>query len=122
MLYGKALAGVKTTRTTADDAELARIMVTDAQKIDEDDPPWRDDLLTHPFAPGSFDLVASVAAHPGVGLLMVRSKEFDRAFRPTSGTVRGRWQRIAEQCQRHEGGVGAPVEGADEDGAVPGLG
>jgi hypothetical protein len=29
-----------------------------------------------------------------------RSKEFDREFRPTSGTVRGRWQRIAEAQRR----------------------
>ncbi len=29
-----------------------------------------------------------------------RSKEFDRAFRPTSGRVRGRWQRIAEAQRR----------------------
>ena len=29
-----------------------------------------------------------------------RSKEFDRRFRPTSGTVRGRWQRIAEAQRR----------------------
>jgi hypothetical protein len=29
-----------------------------------------------------------------------RSKEFDRAFRPTSGSVRGRWQRIAEAQRR----------------------
>ncbi len=29
-----------------------------------------------------------------------RSKEFDREFRPTSGRVRGRWQRIAEAQRR----------------------
>jgi hypothetical protein len=29
-----------------------------------------------------------------------RSKEFDRRFRPTSGSVRGRWQRIAEAQRR----------------------
>jgi hypothetical protein len=29
-----------------------------------------------------------------------RSKEFDREFRPTSGSVRGRWQRIAEAQRR----------------------
>jgi hypothetical protein len=29
-----------------------------------------------------------------------RSKEFDRRFRPTSGIVRGRWQRIAEAQRR----------------------
>jgi hypothetical protein len=29
-----------------------------------------------------------------------RSKDFDRSFRPTSGRVRGRWQRIAEAQRR----------------------
>jgi hypothetical protein len=31
-----------------------------------------------------------------------RSREFDRRFRPTSGRVRGRWQRIAEAQRRGE--------------------
>ena len=36
-----------------------------------------------------------------------RSKEFDRSFRPTSGRVRGRWQRIAEMQRR--GGDMPPI-------------
>ncbi len=32
-----------------------------------------------------------------------RTREFDRSFRPTSGKVKGRWQRIAEAIRRGEG-------------------